>query len=82
MSKQKILLFSVALFCILLAGKGEAFVPQTPHLLHLMIQKIKQPAGMVVHQTRNVMDVSGRDAGSETESRRNLRRKRLRWMKN
>jgi outer membrane lipoprotein-sorting protein len=63
MSKQKILFFS-ALFCLLLAGKGEAFVPQPPHLLHLMIQKIKQPAGMVVHQTRNVM-VSGRETGPE-----------------
>jgi hypothetical protein len=62
MSKQKILFFS-ALFCLLLAGKGEAFVPQTPHLLHLMIQKIKQPAGMVVHQIRNVI-VSGRETGT------------------
>ena len=32
-----------------------------------MIQKIKQPAGMVVHQIRNVI-VSGREAGSETGS--------------
>jgi hypothetical protein len=68
MSKQKILFFSVALLCILLAGKGEAFVPQAPHLLHLMIQKIKQTAGLVIHQPRNVMDVLDKAAGPETKT--------------
>lgn len=66
MVRQKIAIFFFAVFCILLPGKGEAFVPQTPHLLQLMIQKIKRPAGMVVHQTRNIMDVSGKEAGPET----------------
>ncbi len=57
----------LALFFILLSGNGEAFVPQTPHLLHLMNQKIKQPAGIVVHQTRNVM-VPSQAAGLETKT--------------
>ena len=51
-----------------MSGIGEAFVPQTPHLLHLVIQKIKQPVGMVVHQTRNLMDVSAGSAGAETKT--------------
>jgi len=54
---KKISIFFVAGFFILLSGMGEAFVPQTPHLLHLMIKKIKQPYGLEIHQTRNVMDV-------------------------
>jgi outer membrane lipoprotein-sorting protein len=36
--------------------------------LHLMIKKIKQPAGIVVHQTRNVMGVSARETQPEAES--------------
>jgi hypothetical protein len=72
MLKQKIIFVLVALFFIVLAGKGEAFVPQTPHLLHLVIQKIKQPAGMVVHQIRNVGAVSGREAMSEIKPGTNL----------
>ncbi|MCP4718949.1 MAG: hypothetical protein GY860_05780 [Desulfobacteraceae bacterium] len=56
-----------AVFFILMSGIGEAFVPQTPHLLHLVIQKIKQPVGMVVHQSRNLMDVSAGSAGAETK---------------
>ena len=51
-----------------MSGIGEAFVPQTPHLLHLVIQKIKQPVGMVVHQTRNLMDVSVGSVGAETKT--------------
>jgi hypothetical protein len=68
MSKQKIIFSLVALFFIVLSGKGEAFVPQTPHLLHLVIQKIKQPAGMEIHQTRNVRAVSVKESMTETES--------------
>ncbi len=64
---KKILILFFPLFFILVAGNGEAFVPQTPHLLNLMIHKIKQPAGLVVHQTRNVMDVS-KAAGVETKT--------------
>ncbi len=64
---KNILLFLLAVFFILPPGIGEAFVPQTPHLLHLMIQKIRRPAGLVVHQTRNLMDVS-RAAVSEVKT--------------
>ncbi|MCP3944220.1 MAG: hypothetical protein GY710_22470 [Desulfobacteraceae bacterium] len=65
---KKIPILFFAVFFILSAGKGEAFVPQTPHLLYLMIHKIKRPAGMEVFQTRNVMDVSGQEveAGNKT----------------
>ena len=35
-------------------NRGEAFVPQTPHLLHLMVNKIRVPAGMTVVQTRKI----------------------------
>lgn len=52
---KKISFFIVAGFLILLSGLGEAFVPQTPHLLHLMIKKIKHPYGLEIYQTRNVM---------------------------
>ena len=33
---------------------GGAFVPQTPHLLHLVIQSIRQPAGAVAFQTKTL----------------------------
>ena len=68
MLKQKIIFSLVALVWVLSTGKGEAFVPQAPHLLHLMVQKIKQPAGMEIHQTRNLLAVSGKAAGPEGES--------------
>ncbi|MBA3009951.1 MAG: hypothetical protein KKF12_19760 [Proteobacteria bacterium] len=51
---------------MLLTGNGEAFVPQTPHLLHQVIQKINRPEGMVVHQTRNVMDASVQEGAPKT----------------
>jgi hypothetical protein len=60
---KKISIFFAAFF-FLLSGMGEAFVPQAPHLLHLMIKKIKRPYGLAVHQTRNVMGA----AGVETET--------------
>lgn len=40
------------MFFILASGTGEAFVPQTPHLLYLVLQKIKQPVGIEVYQTK------------------------------
>lgn len=41
---------------ILLPGVGETFVPQAPHLLHLVMKKIKQPAGLEVYQTRKILN--------------------------
>jgi outer membrane lipoprotein-sorting protein len=66
--KQTLSILLFAAFCILLPGKGEAFVPQTPHLLHMMIQTIKLPSGMQVHQTRNITGVSGRKTGPDAET--------------
>lgn len=35
---------------------GWAFVPQAPHLLHLVIEKIKEPVGLEVKQSKTVFD--------------------------
>ncbi len=53
---QKNVLISFLVFIVLLTAgsRGEAFVPQTPHLLYLMVSKIKTPVGMVVHQARHI----------------------------
>ena len=55
---QKNVLISFLVFIVLLTAgsRGEAFVPQTPHLLHLVISKIKTPVGMVVYQTRHITE--------------------------
>ncbi|WP_299978791.1 hypothetical protein [Desulfobacula sp.] len=44
------------LFFILASGTGEAFVPQTAHLLHLVVGKIKRPAGIEAFQTQKVLN--------------------------
>lgn len=49
------------LFLILLSNRGEAFVPQSPHLLHLVIEKIKQPVGIEAYQTKKILNYE--DAG-------------------
>jgi len=56
MDIKKALLLFLVVFCILFTGNAQAFVPQTPHLLHLVNQKIKEPAGLEVHQIRRVTD--------------------------
>jgi|GEM_PF-539383 hypothetical protein len=55
---KKILISFLTVFFFLIAGgsRGEAFVPQTPHLLYLMVGKIKEPAGLTVHQVRRILD--------------------------
>ncbi len=50
--KKKLLLPFFLLFPFLLAGTSAAFVPQAPHLLHLVMQKIKQPVGIEIFQTK------------------------------
>jgi len=50
--KKKILILFFLLFSFLLSGTSAAFVPQAPHLLYLVIEKIKQPAGIEVFQTK------------------------------
>lgn len=53
---QKILILFLTFFFFLTAAgsRGEAFVPQTPHLLHLVAGKIKEPAGLKVFQVRRL----------------------------
>lgn len=46
-----------------MTGKGEAFVPQAPHLLHLVIEKIRQPAGIEAGQTRKILNYA--DTGED-----------------
>ncbi|MCG8688876.1 MAG: hypothetical protein MI892_28660 [Desulfobacterales bacterium] len=54
MQKHRSIVFLV-IFVFLMAGtRGEAFVPQTPHLLHLVVNKIRRPQGMTVSQTRKI----------------------------
>ncbi|MCK4767467.1 MAG: hypothetical protein KAS28_03690 [Desulfobacula sp.] len=55
MKKRFPLIFFI-LFFILAPGTGEAFVPQTPHLLHLVVGKIKQPVGIEAFQTRKILN--------------------------
>jgi len=33
---------------------GDAFVPQAPHLLYLVVEKIKQPVGIEIFQIKNI----------------------------
>ena len=60
--KRNLLLSVLISFLILQPITGRAFVPQTPHLIHLVVQKIKEPVGLEVHQTKTIHqpDSSGR----------------------
>ncbi len=42
---------------------GEAFVPQAPHLLHLVIEKIKQPVGIEVSQNKKIINYKDTEEG-------------------
>jgi len=44
------------LISILASGTGEAFVPKAPHLLHLVMEKIKQPVGIEAYQTKKILN--------------------------
>jgi len=50
--KKKLLLPFFLLFSFLLSGTSAAFVPEAPHLLYLVMQKIKQPVGIEAFQTK------------------------------
>lgn len=54
--KIKFIFIIFSLFLILQPGTGWAFVPQTSHLLHLVVQKIKHPAGIQTFQIKTIMD--------------------------
>ncbi len=62
MKKRFILTFFIV-FSILVSGPGEAFVPQTPHLLHLVIKKIREPGGIEARQTRKILNYEGTGDG-------------------
>ena len=54
--KQRLRLFLFICLAAALPGTAGAFVPQTPHLLHLVISKIKQPVGVEARQTTTLLD--------------------------
>ena len=51
------------LFFILMPGMGEAFVPQAPHLLLLVVEKIKQPVGIEAFQTKKIFNYQDKQEG-------------------
>lgn len=55
MNKKRVCIL-IALSLLLLCRAGEAFVPKTPHLLYMVIQKIKQPVGIEAYQTRKIVN--------------------------
>jgi hypothetical protein len=53
----KKLVFSIfIIFLFLFSGTGHTFVPEAQHLLYLVINKIKQPVGIEVWQTRKLLN--------------------------
>jgi outer membrane lipoprotein-sorting protein len=62
MKKRFFLSFTISFF-MLLSGVGEAFVPQAPHLLHLVLKKIKQPVGIEAVQTRKILNYQDTEKG-------------------
>lgn len=55
MNKKAVFALSV-LICVLLPGSGGAFVPKSPHLLYLVIKKIKQPVGIEARQSKKIIN--------------------------
>ncbi|MCF6249327.1 MAG: hypothetical protein L3J69_18520, partial [Desulfobacula sp.] len=62
MFRKEVLTLSI-LFIILLSGVCEAFVPKTPHLLYLVIEKIKQPVGIEAFQTKKIINYADLNTG-------------------
>ncbi|MFH2058350.1 MAG: hypothetical protein ABIJ59_05575 [Pseudomonadota bacterium] len=54
--KIKFIFILSILFLTLQPATGRAFVPQTPHLLQLVVQKIKHPAGIQTFQKKTIVD--------------------------
>lgn len=46
----------LVLILVLMAGAGQAFVPQAPHLLYMMTHKIVEPVGIEAVQVRTILD--------------------------
>lgn len=55
MKKRLLPAFFILFFCLLPVA-GEAFVPKTPHLLYLVMKKIKQPVGIQAFQTKKILN--------------------------
>jgi len=62
MQKKYYISFLVLILFLTTGIRGEAFVPQTPHLLYLVVSKIRVPDGMTIVQTRKIA------AAAESES--------------
>ncbi len=54
--KKRLFLSIFILFTLLFAGTSQAFIPGAPHLLYLVINKIKQPVGIEARQTRTILN--------------------------
>ena len=65
--KIRVLSVFFSLFFVLVSGTGEAFVPQAPHLLYMVMEKIKQPVGIQSYQTKEVLDYGEGQEGGVTE---------------
>ncbi len=61
-TKKEVLSLSV-LFIILLSGVCEAFVPKTPHLLYLVVDKIRRPVGIEAFQTKKIINYADLNTG-------------------
>ena len=65
--KIRVLSVFFSLFFVLVSGTGEAFVPQAPHLLYMVMEKIKQPVGIKSYQTKEILDYGEEQEGGVTE---------------
>ena len=54
--KTRLFLSIFILFSLLFTGTGQAFIPEAPHLLYLVISKIKRPVGIEARQTRTILN--------------------------
>ena len=61
--KKRLFFTFLTLFFILTSGMSEAFVPQAPHLLYLVMKKIRQPVGIEAFQTRKILNYSDTGKG-------------------
>ena len=71
--KCKTCLSAFIILMFLYPPAGVAFVPQTPHLLHMVVQKIKQPSGLEVQVTRTVVNCDDSGAAENTAFSETLR---------
>lgn len=60
--KKKFVLFLAVIGFLAVVSQAWAFIPVTPHLLHLVVQKIKQPEGLGVSQSRTILGEEGESA--------------------